>query len=90
MCSALPVTTSIDSLPTGRGALRALALKAIAERDAVMQERDVLIAERDKLQGLYEHVRDLLRKANDARFGASMLAIKIGRCQAADSSANYH
>jgi len=71
MCSALPVSTSIDSLPTGRGALRALALKAIAERDAVMQERDVLIAERDRLQGLYEHVRDLLRKANDARFGAS-------------------
>ena len=51
--------------------LRALALKAIAERDALTQERDVLIAERDKLQCLYEHVHHLLRKANDARFGAS-------------------
>jgi len=55
-----------------------LALKAIAERDAeraeksqVILERDAALAARDRLQSLYEHLRHLLRKANDARFGAS-------------------
>lgn len=62
---------SIDSFPDDPGALRALALKAIAERDVLIRERDALAAERDHLQSLYEHVRHLLRKANDHRFGAS-------------------
>lgn len=70
MCSASRVRTSIDSLPNDPGALRALALKAIAERDAALAERDAAIAERDRLQSLYEHVHQLLRKATDHRFGA--------------------
>jgi transposase len=69
-CSAVHVNTSIDSLPDDIGALRALALKAIAEREVMMGERDAAIAERDRLQGLYDHLHHLLRKANDHRFGA--------------------
>jgi transposase len=64
MCSVWNVSTAIDSLCDDIEALRAFALKALAERDAAL-------AERDKLQSLYEHVRHLLRKANDARYGAS-------------------
>jgi transposase len=78
------VSTTADSLPNDIESLRALALKAIAERDiaiaereAAMKERDAertekakLVAERDRLQSLYEHVHHLLRKANDHRFGA--------------------
>jgi transposase len=77
MCSASRVSTTADSLPHDIEALRALALKAIAERDVAMAERDAaraekakLVAERDRLQSLYEHVHHLLRKANDHRFGA--------------------
>ena len=78
------MNASPDSLPDDIGALRALALKAIAERDAalsglkamqaeksqVILERDAERAEREKLQSLYDHVRHLLRKANAHRFGA--------------------
>jgi transposase len=84
MCSASRVSTTADSLPNDIESLRALVLKAIAERDvaiaertAAIKERDAeraekakLVADRDKLQGLYEHVHHLLRKANDHRFGA--------------------
>ena len=80
----LRVSTTADSLPNDIESLRALARKAIAERDvaiaereAAMKERDAertekvkLEAERDRLQSLYEHVHHLLRKANDHRFGA--------------------
>ena len=83
LCSASRVST-IDSLPTDFESLRVLAAQAIAERDlaiaeceAAIKERDAeraekakLAAERDKLQGLYEHVHHLLRKATDQRFGA--------------------
>jgi transposase len=79
------VSTTADSLPNDLESLRALALKAVAERDvaiaerkAAIKERDAervekakLVAERDKLQSLYDHVHHLLRKANDHRFGAS-------------------
>jgi transposase len=84
MCSAWRVSTTVDSLPNDLESLRALALKAIAERDVAMAERKAaikerdaeraekakLVAERDKLQSLYDHVHHLLRKANDHRFGA--------------------
>jgi transposase len=66
-----------DSLPDDVEALRALALNAlakrdtmIAERNAAIMERDAERAEREKLQSLYEHVRHLLRKANDRAYGA--------------------
>ncbi|HEX3440342.1 MAG TPA: IS66 family transposase [Pseudolabrys sp.] len=69
--------STTDSLPHDVESLRALALKAIAERDVAIAERDAeriekakLVAERDRLQSLYEHVHHLLRKANDHRFGA--------------------
>jgi transposase len=76
--------STADSLSNDIESLRALAVKAIAERDiaiaereAAMKERDAeraekakLVAERDRLQSLYEHVHHLLRKANDHRFGA--------------------
>jgi hypothetical protein len=78
------VSTTADSLPNDLENLRALAAQVIAERDAAIAEREAAIkerdaeraekaklaAERDKLQGLYEHVHHLLRKANDHRFGA--------------------
>ena len=77
MCSALRVSTTADSLPNDLESLRALAARAIAERDLAIKERDAeraekakLVAERDRLQSLYEHVHHLLRKANDHRFGA--------------------
>jgi transposase len=70
MCSALCVSPASDSLPNDLDALRALALKALAERDAAIEERDEERAEREKLQSLYEHVRHLLRKANDRAYGA--------------------
>jgi transposase len=63
MCSASRVSETFDSLPGDIDALRALALKAIAERDAAIAERDNAIA-------LNEKLRHLLRKANDARFGS--------------------
>jgi coproporphyrinogen III oxidase-like Fe-S oxidoreductase len=70
------VSTTADSLPNDLESLRALAARAIAERDLAIEERDAeraekakLVAERDKLRGLYEHVHHLLRKANDHRFG---------------------
>ena len=83
MCSDSRVSTTADSLPNDTESLRALALKAIAERDvaiaertAAIKERDAeraekakLVADRDRLQSLYEHVHHLLRKANDHRFG---------------------
>jgi transposase len=73
-----------DSLPNDVKRLRALARKAIAERNIAIVEREAAIkernaeraekakleAERDRLQSLYEHVHHLLRKANDHRFGA--------------------
>jgi transposase len=84
MCSASRVSTTADSLPNDLESLRALAMKAIAERDvaitqreAALKERDAeraerakLTVERDRLQSLYEHVHHLLRKAKDHRFGA--------------------
>jgi hypothetical protein len=57
------VSGHADSLPDDIEALRALALNAIAERDAVIAERDNAIALNDRL-------RHLLRQANDARFGS--------------------
>ena len=62
--------TAIDSLPSDLESLRAFALKLAAERDGAIAERDTATVERDHLQSLYEHVRHLLRKANDARYGA--------------------
>jgi transposase len=70
MWSSLRVSTAIDSLSDDIDALRALTLKVFAERDAAIVERDAERAEKEKLQSLYEHVRHLLRKANDHRFGA--------------------
>jgi hypothetical protein len=56
MCCAWHVSRPIDSLPDDIDALRALALNAIAERDAV-------IAERERLIELNDRLRRLLRKA---------------------------
>src|ERR1700719_16163 len=56
MCCAWRVKRSADSLPDDVDALRALALNAIAERDAA-------IAERDRLIELNGRLRHLLRKA---------------------------
>lgn len=64
------MTTAIDSLPDDIGGLRALALKAIAERDAAIAERNAERAQKEKLQSLYERVYDQLRKAIDHRYGA--------------------
>src|SRR6201986_3122658 len=84
MCCDSRVSTTPDSLPNDLESLRALAAQVIAEGDAAIAEREAAIkerdaeraekaklgAERDRLQGLYEHMHDLLRKANDPRFGA--------------------
>ena len=77
MCCAWRVSAAIDSLPNDLDALRAALLTVVAERDAERAEKEKLLAERDaeraereKLQGLYEHVRHLLRKANDRTYGA--------------------
>jgi transposase len=84
MCSDSRVSTTADSLPNDLESLRALTAQVIAQRDAAIAEREAavkerdteraekakLAAERDRLQGLYEHVHHLLRKANDHRFGA--------------------
>ncbi len=56
MCCARRVDRPADSLPDDVDALRALALSAIAERDAA-------IAERDRLMAMNEKLRHLLRKA---------------------------
>ena len=56
LCCALRVDRPADSLPEDVDALRALALNAIAERDAA-------IAERDRLMAINEKLRQLLRKA---------------------------
>src|SRR5579863_8368440 len=54
MCSAWRVETHIDSLPNDFEALRALALNAIAERDAMLAERDAMLAERDAMLAGHE------------------------------------
>ena len=50
MCCAWRVKRSADSLPDDVDALRALALNAIAERDAAIAERDRLIELNDRLR----------------------------------------
>jgi hypothetical protein len=76
------VSTTADSLPNDLESLRALAMRAIAERDVAITQCEAAIKERDaeraekakltvehtRLQSLYEHVHHLLRKANDHRF----------------------
>ena len=47
MCSDSRVSTTTDSLPNDIESLRALALKAIAERDVAIAERTAAIKERD-------------------------------------------
>ena len=56
MCCAGRVDRQVSLLPDDVDALRALALNAIAERDAAM-------AERDRLMAMNEELCQLLRKA---------------------------
>ena len=67
MCCAWRVNRPIDSPPDDVDALRALALNAIAERDAAMAERDRLIELNDRL-------RRLLRKAQGFEAKSERLA----------------
>src|SRR5262249_22421022 len=67
MCCAWRVVRPIDSLPDDVDALRTLALKAIAERDAA-------IAERDRLIELNDRLRHLLRKAQGFEAKSERLA----------------
>src|SRR5580704_6992861 len=67
MCCAWRVKRSADSLPDDIDTLRALALNAIAERDAV-------IAERDRLIELNDRLRHLLRKAQGFEAKSERLA----------------
>ena len=67
MCCAWRVNRSADSLPDDIDALRALALNAIAERDAA-------IAERDRLIELNDRLRHLLRKAQGFEAKSERLA----------------
>jgi hypothetical protein len=67
MCCAWRVDRSADSLPDDFEALRALALNAIAERDAATAGRDRLIAMNKKL-------RQLLRKAQGFEAKSERLA----------------
>lgn len=71
------MSTTTDSLPDDIESLRALALKALGERDtltcerdAAVDERDAAIAERDNAMALNDRLRHLLHKANDSRFGS--------------------
>jgi hypothetical protein len=63
MCCARRVDQPADSLPEDIDALRALALNAIAERDAAVAERD-----------LNERLRRLLRKAQGLEAKSERLA----------------
>jgi transposase len=67
LCCALRVDRPADSLPEDVDALRALALNAIAERDAA-------IAERDRLMAINEKLRQLLRKAQGFEAKSERLA----------------
>jgi transposase len=67
MCCARRVDRLADSLPDDIDALRALAVNAIAERDAALAERDRLIAMNEKL-------RQLLRKAQGFEAKSERLA----------------
>jgi transposase len=67
MCCARRVDRLTDSLPDDIDALRALAVNAIAERDAALAERDRLIAMNEKL-------RQLLRKAQGFEAKSERLA----------------
>ena len=59
-----------DSLPDDVDALRAIALAAIAERDAAIAGRDAVIVERDEAIVRNDRLRHLLHKANDALYGS--------------------
>jgi transposase len=67
MCCARRVDRPADSLPDDIDALRALAMNAIAERDAALAERNRLIAMNEKL-------RQLLRKAQGFEAKSERLA----------------
>jgi transposase len=67
MCCASRVDRPADSLPDDVEALRALALNAIAERDAAIAERNRLVAMNEKL-------RQLLRKAQGFEAKSERLA----------------
>src|SRR5437016_5549225 len=67
MCCASCVDRPADSLPDDVEALRALALNAIAERDAAIAERNRLVAMNEKL-------RQLLRKAQGFEAKSERLA----------------
>jgi len=67
LCCAWRMDRAADSLPDDIDTLRALALNAIAERDAAIAERDQLIAMNDKL-------RQLLRKAQGFEAKSERLA----------------
>jgi hypothetical protein len=68
MCCAWRVSWPIDSLPDDIDALRALALNAIAERDAAITERDRLIELNDRLRRLLRKVQGFVAR-NVAKIG---------------------
>ena len=51
-------------------------MRSRIECDQAIMERDAERAEREKLQSLYEHVRHLLRKANDRAYGSKSEQLK--------------
>ncbi len=59
----------LESLPEGIEALRALVLRAIADRDATLVERDAAVTERDILLAQNDRLRHLLLQLRRMHFG---------------------
>jgi len=56
-------TEPVENLPEDTGALRALVMALVAERDALISERDALVEQNDR-------IRHLLLKLKRMQFGA--------------------
>jgi transposase len=68
------VSTATEDLPAEPGALRALVLTMMAERNAAIAERDTAMAERDELATRNERLHALLLKLRRMQFGRKSVA----------------
>src|SRR5215208_5310692 len=68
-CMTSVVQPDAPELPADAGALRALVLAMMAEREALTAERETLATERDTLQAQNDRLRHLLLKLQRLQFG---------------------
>jgi transposase len=87
-------STDLQSLPTGIGALRALLLTTMSERDAAVTERDILLAQNDRLRHLLLQLRRMHFGARSERLPEEQLQLGLEAIEQAiaraDAEAKKH